>query len=771
MLLCELFRNIVRSALTTAVDIGFLLLMNEIREVENQTRLHEILVGETALMFVSSLFVAISLASTALGEVILPSYGPITGLDVSRDLTLNQPLKQDVTAYLGIPFAKPPVGELRFRPPQSYEGSWTEPRAFTASQKDCMAGSKGSEDCLYLNVYVPASASLSSPLPVMFWIYGGGFSFGRVAMYNGTALAAQEDVIVVVASYRFGPLGFLANQATLTESGTTGNWGILDQRMALQWVNDNIAHFGGDQSRITIFGESAGAISVATHMGSPGSQGLFSAAIVQSAVLDLDLFYLETEDSFRFYDWMASNITHCASGEDMDCLRRIPASRFAIPESIRDDPKKAPTWAASLFPFFSFGLTVDHNVVHGSPVEMALQNRTANVPLVIGLNQDEGSVFALASPSIVRPKPSVPPTEADVRSILEYFVGDPEFVAERMEAEFHHHRARYPPVDSMDGMEQWNSDKESKWAAYRDQCIDESQYVDVHLQVQQQRQRDMQSPVYGRAAVDRMIRNFANEFLVRDLANENFEDIVRGAPQIAQLYDQQRGEEGRPSLPMYDKAPMSYLTSAARDIIFSCPALEFAAAHRDNGNKVFFYNLAFDVWNGTIFYNVDMSGAGVKAGGEVAIADLGVFHGADIPLVFKLFKSKPTVPADVNLFGLFNLFTGSQVSTPGDKTHQVADKIGCYWSNLAKCGDVKCPNTTCFGHALPDWPALAENQHSFMNIEPNGDFVLREHQQTGFAGVGAFLPSDEQCAAWDRAEFKYFDIHFHNHRMRQHHVV
>jgi hypothetical protein len=268
------------------------------------------------------------------------------------------------------------------------------------------------------------------------------------------------------------------------------------------------------------------------------------------------------------------------------------------------------------------------------------------------------------------------------------------------------------------------------------------------------------------------MRNFANEFMLRDLANENLSDILRESPQVAVLYDQQLFQEGRPSLQMYDKAPMSFLTAAARDIIFSCPALAFAAAHRDAGNKVFFYNLAFDAWNGTVFYNVDLKGAGMKNGGEVAIADLGVFHGADIPLVFKLFRSKPVVPADIGPFTLFNLFTGSQVSKPGDKAHQVADKIGCFWGNLARCHDVHCPGfELCGGQPLPAWPSLVEGTHTFMNIEPNGDFVLREHQQSGFAGVGAPLPSNDQCAAWDRAEFKYFDIHFHNHRMRQRPVV
>jgi carboxylesterase type B len=698
-------------------------------------------------------------------NVVLPEHGPITGWKVGADLTLNQPLKQDVVNYLGIPFAEPPVGNLRFRPPQKYAGSWTEPRQFVTSQKDCMAGLKGSEDCLYLNVFVPASASKSNPLPVMFWIYGGGFSFGRVSMYNGTALAAQEDVIVIVPSYRFGPLGFLANKATLEESGTTGNWGILDQRMALQWTNDNIEHFGGDKNRITIFGESAGAISVATHMSSPGSQGLFHRAIIQSAILDLDLFYLDKEDSFKFYDWMATKITYCNGGEDMECLRKVPASRFAIPESIRDNKDKAPTWAASLFPFFSFGTTKDGSVVLGSPVEMALQGKTASVPLIIGLTQDEGTVFAFASPTIVRPKPRVPPTERDAIAILEYFIGDKEFVKERFEAEFPAHRARYPSMKDENFYALWREEKMKARAAWRAEHVDESKYIDVTKLAKQQEEEDSNNPLSGDAARKQMLSDFATQFLSKDLANEKFETLVKQSPQLAYLYHNQKGNEGLPATPSYDKAPLSFLTSAARDVIFSCPALDFAAAHRYAGNKVFFYNLGFDVWKGTIFYNVGMSVAGVKDGGNIAIADLGAHHGSDIPLVFKLFKSRPTHLNDPNIFGLFHFFTGNQVSKPGDMAHQVADRIGCYWANLARCGDVNCEKN-CHGMTLAEWPALKEGEHSFMNIEADGEFVVRQHQQSGVAPVGSPLPTNDQCDAWDKAKFRYLDINYHNHKMR-----
>ena len=163
-----------------------------------------------------------------------------------------------------------------------------------------------------------------------------------------------------------------------------------------------------------------------------------------------------------------------------------------------------------------------------------------------------------------------------------------------------------------------------------------------------------------------------------------------------------------------------------------------------------------------------MKSATGRAGGDIAIADLGVFHGADIPLVFKLFKSKATHPADVNLFGLFNLFTGTQVSKPGDKAHQVADAIGCYWANLARCGDTDCgSNASCRGRRLPAWKPLGSGPAEYLNFGPDGELEIKQHQQTGNAGVGANLPTHDQCKAWDSVEFRYLDIKMHNHQLHQ----
>lgn len=194
--------------------------------------------------------------------------------------------EQDLTVYRGIPFAAPPVGELRWRAPQP-AAKWDGVRETTKFAPDPYQGDgKGnvSEDCLYLNIWTPAKAA-TDRLPVLVWIYGGGFAFGSTStpVHNGEHLT-RKGVILVSINYRVGPLGFLAHPALSAESPhkVSGNYGLQDQIAGLQWVKKNIAAFGGDPEKVTIFGESAGGIAVSMLCASPQAKGLFRGAISQS---------------------------------------------------------------------------------------------------------------------------------------------------------------------------------------------------------------------------------------------------------------------------------------------------------------------------------------------------------------------------------------------------------------------------------------------------------------------------------------------------------
>src|SRR5262245_41431188 len=206
-------------------------------------------------------------------------------------------------AWHGIPFAKPPVGALRWRAPQPAE-AWTETREALADAPGWAQppppigaepnadGSMGSEDCLYLNVFAPAFAPDAVPkgkerLPVMVWIHGGGNSIGDARIYDGGHLAGEQNVVVVAVQYRMGPFGWFRNAVLRADPGASaedqsGNYGTLDLIESLRWVKANAAAFGGDPARVTVFGESAGGRNVFTLLQSPLAKGLFQRAISES---------------------------------------------------------------------------------------------------------------------------------------------------------------------------------------------------------------------------------------------------------------------------------------------------------------------------------------------------------------------------------------------------------------------------------------------------------------------------------------------------------
>jgi para-nitrobenzyl esterase len=227
---------------------------------------------------------AAGLATTGIAQNVLTESGTLSGISGNG-----------LNVYEGVPFAVPPVGELRWRPPMPV-APWTATRKADAFAPACMQVGVSmpgetppavSEDCLYLNIWTPAK-SAREHLPVIVWIYGGGYINGSASMplYWGDKLA-RKGVIVVTIAYRLGPLGFLALSELTRESPhqSTGNYGLMDQITALGWVHRNIAAFGGDPKCVTIAGQSSGSISVSILMASPLAKGLFERAIGESGGL------------------------------------------------------------------------------------------------------------------------------------------------------------------------------------------------------------------------------------------------------------------------------------------------------------------------------------------------------------------------------------------------------------------------------------------------------------------------------------------------------
>ena len=242
-------------------------------------------------------------------SVILTKNGPISGY---TDTVLDT----EVDVYLGIPFAKPPLGDLRFRPPMPVE-DWQETLDVQSQPNSCMQikdalipGFEGvemwntqtniTEDCLYLNIIVPR-VTPGTKLTTMVWIFGGSYLYGSITLdiYDGRYLAAKNQVIYAAMQYRMGVQGFLYSGS----DEAPGNAGLLDQRMAMKWIHDNVESFGGDPSKICLFGESAGSASVGLHLLAPGSWPYFSSAIMQSssalsdwAAVQPDFLFNKTKD-------------------------------------------------------------------------------------------------------------------------------------------------------------------------------------------------------------------------------------------------------------------------------------------------------------------------------------------------------------------------------------------------------------------------------------------------------------------------------------------
>ncbi|KAG5274060.1 hypothetical protein AALO_G00158710 [Alosa alosa] len=292
-----------------------------------------------------------------------------------------------VHAYLGVPFATPPVGNLRLAPPQPLQG-WEGVRDATQLPPMCvqdrtitdglleavglvMDPLEASEDCLYVNVYTPAQPAKEAKLPVMVWIHGGGFIMGCASNFDGSVLAAYQNVVVVTIQYRLGMLGFFSTG----DDNAPGNLGLLDQVAALEWVQKNIHSFGGDPSSVTIFGESAGGVSVSLLVLSPLSTGLFHRAIAESGTADL-VGLINTDPLTTAK--IVANVLNCEGTKPdqiVDCVMRM---------SVEDIVK-----FSQEHPMARFQVVYDGFFLQKAVPDLLKSHEFQKVPLMNGVNNHE----------------------------------------------------------------------------------------------------------------------------------------------------------------------------------------------------------------------------------------------------------------------------------------------------------------------------------------------------------------------------------------------
>jgi para-nitrobenzyl esterase len=306
--------------------------------------------------------------------------------------------------WRGIPFAAPPVGELRWKAPQPVK-SWEGVRDGSVWGAHCMQkgemkyvnfdpSGKMSEDCLYLNVWRPNPAKRGTgKFPVMFWIHGGGYAggTGNMPTYFGDRMARAGDVVVVTINYRLNVFGFLALSGLRSEdlNKSTGSYGSLDQVAALKWVKNNIANFGGDPDNVTIFGESAGGWSVCTMLATPLAKGLFQRAIMESGGCEAAN---TLEEGYAFGKSFAKSMA--CGADDLDCLRKLPAKKVLSAS------------AGSLSSGFGILPNIDNYLLSDTPLAMIQSGKFNNVPFMAGTNLNEANLVLVLDTEMGKVKPA-----------------------------------------------------------------------------------------------------------------------------------------------------------------------------------------------------------------------------------------------------------------------------------------------------------------------------------------------------------------------------
>ncbi len=350
------------------------------------------------MQFRTKVACAITTAALVVGLTTMASADPLkvkTEQGKVQGKTIND---GKVNAFLGLPYAAPPVGDLRWKAPEA-PAKWKDTRDATKFGAHCaqlpvfqdmiFQDSGPSEDCLFLNVYAPATAKSDSKLPVMFWIHGGGYAGGGSSepRHNGDFLPLK-GVVLVTINYRLGVFGFLVTDELAKEAnGSAGNYGLMDMVAALRWVHANIEKFGGDPKNVTIFGESAGSFAVSTLMASPMAQGLFHRAIGESGA------------AFPSGVNLGGDTVVERSKTDGAWMQTIGANslkdlRAMSTDQILDAAKKKG--------MTGFSPVVDGKVLTEPVPETFAAGKQAHVPLLAGWNADEGSFFAMRGMTAVQ---------------------------------------------------------------------------------------------------------------------------------------------------------------------------------------------------------------------------------------------------------------------------------------------------------------------------------------------------------------------------------
>jgi len=312
---------------------------------------------------------------------------------------VSEPSTRQFSSFEGIPYAVPPIETLRFKPPVKSAVFYKPHEALKATQLKAVCPQidpygkefKGTEDCLYLNVFTPEiKFHGGTSYPVMVWIHGGAFQFGSSSSEEyGPERLLEEDIVLVTINYRLGPFGFL----TTGDDIAPPNAGILDQRMALRWVQENIAAFAGDPQRVTLFGESAGGISVTAHMASPGSRGLFHQAIAMSGVWGEMPFLHKSKKPTEYTAMLASGLG-CDEGKSS--LETIKCLQQKHPKEILEQASKFRSFDLLPEPFTPSVDNYMQNPILPQPLHQVWeQDSFSTVPLMIGGNKDDGVLMLL----------------------------------------------------------------------------------------------------------------------------------------------------------------------------------------------------------------------------------------------------------------------------------------------------------------------------------------------------------------------------------------